>query len=95
MAVSDIVDWHNDNGAIARKDLIGINAILFLNKTNIKAATSGDVDQKIDIAMRFWEEINQIEGFGKPGAKLKTVTAQPGRSESARKAVVRFFLGKK
>jgi hypothetical protein len=73
----DIVDWHNDPGAISRKDLIAINAILFLNKTNIKGAHPAEVDRAREIALRVWEKINEIEHFGEPGAKTKTVAAQP------------------
>lgn len=73
----DIVDWHDDPGAISRKDLIAINAILFLNKTNIKGAHPADVDRVRETALRTWEKINEIEHFGEAGAKTKTVAAQP------------------
>lgn len=73
----DLVDWHADPGAIARKDVIGVNAVLFLNKTNIKGAHPADVDRARETALRVWEKINEIEFFGDPGAKTKTVAAQP------------------
>jgi hypothetical protein len=34
----DVVDWHEDEGAISRKDVIAVNAVLFLNKTNVTGA---------------------------------------------------------
>jgi DndB-like DNA-sulfur modification-associated protein len=73
----DVIDWHDDTGGISRKDLIAINAILFLNKTNIKGAHPADVERARDVAMRVWEKINGIKHFGEVGARVKTVSAQP------------------
>jgi hypothetical protein len=73
----DVVDWHSDSGGISRKDLIAINAILFLNKTNIKGAHPIDVDRGHDVALRVWEKINSIKNFGIQGARTLTVSAQP------------------
>jgi hypothetical protein len=50
---------------------------LFLNKTNIKGAHPADVERARETALRVWEKINEIENFGEPGAKTKTVAAQP------------------
>jgi DNA-sulfur modification-associated len=72
----DILDWHNDSGAISRKDLVAVNAILFLNKTNIGGATPPMVTPKVEIARRFWEAIDAIDGFGETSAKEKTIAAQ-------------------
>jgi hypothetical protein len=73
----DVTDWHNDDGGISRKDLVAVNALLFLNKTNIGGATPPMVTPKADIAYRFWETIAAIPGFGEDGAREKTVAAQP------------------
>ncbi len=73
----DVTDWHLDKGYIARKDLIGINAILFLNKTNVSGASPIEVNEKREFAKQFWEAINEIDGFGEDNAKQKTVAAQP------------------
>ncbi len=70
-------EWKEDEGVISRKDLIAVNAILFLNKTNIKGATPQKVDEASDIAVRFWEQVSQIPNFGQEKAKTKTVAAQP------------------
>jgi len=73
----DVTDWHSDTGAISRKDFVAVNAILFLNKTNIGGATPPAVTPKTAVARQFWEAINAIPGFGEEGAKEKTVAAQP------------------
>jgi hypothetical protein len=73
----DVVNWSEDQGGISRKDLIAVNAILFLNKTNISGAVPGDIEAKKPFARRFWETISAIPGFGQTGAKKHTVAAQP------------------
>jgi hypothetical protein len=73
----DVSDWQNDAGALARKDLVAVNAILFLNKTNIAGATPALVDSKQNIAFRFWQAVREIDGFGEQHSKQRTVAAQP------------------
>jgi len=73
----DIVDWESDDGSVPRKDLVSVNALLFLNKTNIAGATPPQVDEKLEVARRFWETVRDIPHIGKAGAKDKTVAAQP------------------
>ncbi len=73
----DKIDWDDDKGEMTRKDLVAINAILFLNKTNIRQAKPLEVEEKEEIATRFWKTIIQIPGFGKSGAKATTVAGQP------------------
>lgn len=73
----DIVEWEADDGAMPRKDLVSVNALLFLNKTNIAGATPPQVDEKLETARRFWETVRDIPHLGKQGAKDKTVAAQP------------------
>jgi hypothetical protein len=73
----DIVDWHDDTGALTRKDVVAVNAHLFLNKTNISGATPDDVEKRKEIALRYWGAIKEIPSFGLAGAKIKTVAAQP------------------
>jgi hypothetical protein len=86
----DVTDWHDDTGAISRKDLVAINAILFLNKTNIGGATPPLVTPKENIALRFWEAVDAIPGFGEEGAKEKTVAAQPVVLKALAKLVYDF-----
>jgi hypothetical protein len=74
---SDQKDWHADSGALSRKEITVINAVLFLNKSNIGGATPIMVTPKQDIAYRFWETVSQLPGFGEEIAKEKTVAAQP------------------
>lgn len=86
----DQADWHADDGSVSRKDLVAINAILFLNKTNIASATPPDVTPKMDIAYRFWEAVTAIPGFGEPQAREKTVAAQPVVLKALAKLVYDF-----
>lgn len=70
-------DWNNDDGALARKDIVAVNAIAFLNKGNISGATPAVVEPRMETVSRLWAAILQLDGFNKPGAKLATVAAQP------------------
>ena len=73
----EIKDWSMDSGAFVRKNLVAINAHLFLNKTNINGATPDMIDSRIPQASRFWEAVKLIPHLGQPSAKKKTVAAQP------------------
>ncbi len=86
----DMPNWHDDPGTITRKDLIAINAVLFLNKTNVRSATPADVESKEPLATRFWENVSRQSHFGKQGAKQKTVLAQPVVLKALAKLVYDF-----
>jgi hypothetical protein len=73
----DPKEWKEDEGSIALKDVVAVNAILFLNKTNIAGAVPADIANKTEVARQFWEAVSAIPGVGEPGAKTKTVAAQP------------------
>lgn len=73
----DVKEWKDDEGAITLKDAVAVNAILFLNKTNIGGALPPAVKEKVPTAKAFWEAVTAISGFGEPAAKEKTVAAQP------------------
>jgi len=90
----DIVDWHNDPGAISWKDLTAINAILFLNKTNINGAQPARVDERKELSREYWEAVNLIESFGQPQARKKTVAAQPVVLKAFAKLVYDFAFGR-
>jgi hypothetical protein len=66
-----------DEGEIALKDLVAINAVLILNKTNVRSATPPVVSSRETVAKEFWHKVVQIPGFGEEGAKKTTVAAQP------------------
>jgi len=87
-------DWAKDEGVIARKDLVAINALLFLNKTTINGATPADINAKESYGMRFWEAIAQIPNWGAAGAKKNTVAAQPAVLKSLAKLVYDFSYGR-
>ena len=90
----DIADWQNDKGDIVRKDLVGINARLILNKTNISGATPAVLAEREDTAQQFWETVVKIPNLGQPGAKTKTVAAQPVVLKAIAKLVYDFAFGK-
>jgi hypothetical protein len=73
----DVTDWAQHDGSMARKDIVAVNSILFLNRTNPKSATPLHVERLEAVAARFWERVSAIPNFGVMGAKLKTVAAQP------------------
>lgn len=91
----DIVDWDSDEGEMPRKDLVSVNALLFLNKTNIAGATPPQVEDKLTVARRFWETVRDIPHVGKPGAKDKTVAAQPVVLKALAKLAYDFAFGGK
>ena len=90
----DVTDWHDDKGYIARKDLIGINAMLFMNKTNVSGATPHDVEEKSKFGLEFWSAVNEIDGFGEDGAKQKTIAAQPVVLKALAKLAYDFGYGR-
>lgn len=91
----DIVNWNEDTGQLALKDLVAINAILFMNKTNISGAAPADVEARKDIATAFWTAVSAIPGFGSPGAKVRTVAAQPVVLKALAKLTFDFAFSKR
>jgi hypothetical protein len=90
----DVVDWKSDSGVIARKDLVAVNAMLFLNKTSVSGALPNDVESKGDLATKFWQTVCAIDGFGEDGAKQKTVAAQPVVLKAIAKLVYDYAYGR-
>jgi hypothetical protein len=90
----DVTEWAEHNGSMARKDVVAVNSILFLNKTNPKSANPMQVERMSEVATRFWEEVSAIPNFGKPGAKLKTVAAQPVVLKALAKLAYDFAVGR-
>ena len=91
----DVPDWHDDQGEITRKDLVSINARLFLNKTNISGALPAIVDPRKTIVSQFWATIKTLPNLGKPGAKMSTVAAQPVVLKAIAKLTYDYAFGKK
>ena len=91
----DVADWNNDQGAITRKDLVSINARLFLNKTNISGAAPGQVELNRELVTEYWTQVSQIPGLGFPGAKLASVAAQPVVLKALAKLTYDYGVGKK
>lgn len=87
-------DWHKDDGVISRKDLIAINALLFLNKTTINGATPSDINAKEEYGCRFWGAVAQIPYWGEPGAKRNTIAAQPVVLKALAKLAYDFGYGR-
>ncbi|HEL4298236.1 TPA: hypothetical protein UM674_002200 [Stenotrophomonas maltophilia] len=86
----EVKEWRDDEGAITLKDAVAVNAILFLNKTNIAGATPTSVKERAATAKSFWEAVKAIPGFGEVGAKEKTVSAQPVVLKAIAKLVFDF-----
>jgi hypothetical protein len=70
-------DWSEDEGKLALKDVVAINAIAFLNKGNIAGATPAVVEPREEAVQQLWAKIIEIPHFGEGLAKEKTVAAQP------------------
>jgi hypothetical protein len=87
-------DWHKDEGVISRKDLIAVNALLFLNKTTISGAAPSDIHSKEEYACRFWGAVGSIPHWGEPGAKKNTVAAQPVVLKALAKLAYDFGYGR-
>lgn len=87
---NEVKNWSDDDGSIARKDVVAVNALLFLNKTNISGATPPMVEGKTDTAYRFWTAVQAIPGFGENRAREKTVAAQPVVLKAIAKLVYDF-----
>jgi len=73
----DKLDWEKHDGSFSRKDIVAVNAILFLNKTNIKTASPAKTKALEGFADNFWKTVSDIPGFGEINAKKTTVAAQP------------------
>lgn len=96
MAAGDKVDWNSPNtGAMTRKDLVAVNSHLFLNKSNINGASAAAVDAGSEVATRFWEAVNQCDGFGDTNARDLTVLAQPVMLKALAKLTYDFAFGRK
>src|SRR5262249_12234534 len=50
-----VADWTQDPGGLTRKELVAVNAHLFMNKSNINGATPVAVDERRPMAERFWD----------------------------------------
>jgi hypothetical protein len=87
---SDVKNWEDDEGGLPRKDVVGVNALLFLNRTNISGATPPMVDGKTDLAYRFWTAVQAIPGLGEERSREKTVAAQPVVLKALAKLVYDF-----
>ena len=91
----DVTDWSKHDGSIARKDVVAVCSILFLNKTNPRSATPLHVAQMEEHARRFWMEVSRIPHFGEDQAKLHTVAAQPVVLKALAKLTYDFAKGRK
>ena len=74
---SEAKDWSEDTGALVLKDLVGVNAIAFLNKGNVAGATPAVIEPREAAIMDLWSRIVEIPNFASNRAKEKTVAAQP------------------
>ena len=77
VAEQEIKDWASDDGSLALKDIVAVNAIAFLNKGNILGATPIVIEPREELVLNLWQKITEIPDFGSHNAKEKTVAAQP------------------
>ena len=77
VAEQEIKEWANDDGSLALKDIVAVNAIAFLNKGNILGATPIIIEPREDQVLNLWQKIIEIPDFGGHNAKEKTIAAQP------------------
>lgn len=95
LASGDKVDWDDKNtGVMTRKELVAVNAHLILNKSNINSASALEVDERRDVACRFWEAVRQCDGFGETDARKRTVLAQPVMLKALAKLTFDFAFGR-
>lgn len=91
----DEVKWEEENPSISRKQLVAVNAILFLNKSNISGALPADVTEyKKQIANQFWNYVLDIPGMLDKQHKLKTTVAQPVVLKAIAKLYYDVYFGK-
>ena len=75
----------------SRSDLVGVNAIAFLNKTNVTGAIPLVVAKREDTVKSMWDAIEGIEGFGMPD---ETVVTQVVVQKAIAKLVYDFAFAK-
>lgn len=51
---------------LSRSDLVGVNAIAFLNKTNVNGAVPLVIAKREETVKSLWDAIEGVEGFGLP-----------------------------
>jgi hypothetical protein len=91
----DIKNWADDDGSLPYKDVVAINAHLFLNKSNIAGAPPLLVEARKEVARRWWEAVVAIPHLGEPLAKHKTVAAQPVVLKAIAKLAFDFAFGRR
>lgn len=74
---NEVKDWADDEGEVAMKDMVAINSLAFLNKSNASGATPAIIEPRYDVVERLWQKISNIDGFGEKRAKERTIAAQP------------------
>ncbi len=88
----DQKSW-TDSG-LTHKELVALNAVLFLNKSNINGAVSSTVDPKIETADKFWDIILTIPNISDSNSKTMTVAAQPVVLKGIAKLFFDFFFSR-
>jgi hypothetical protein len=91
----ELKNWDDDKGELPIKDVVAVNAHLFLNKTNISGATPQITESRKPVARRFWLAISAIPGFGEQDAKKRTIAAQPVVLKALAKLTFDFAFGRK
>jgi hypothetical protein len=88
---TDKVDFDDaDNGCFSMKELVAVNAHLFLNKTNVNGVTQNVFNERVELAREFWTAVTKIPNFGVKNAKHLTVASQPVMLKALAKLVFDF-----
>jgi hypothetical protein len=92
----DAANWEKDDGSLAIKDIVGVNRVLFVDRGELNLATRDGVsEEKKQLAVRFWDAVLEIEGFGQKDAKKKTTAAQPVMLKGMAKVLFDLAFGGK
>lgn len=94
VSMSDKVNWNDSGSGLTWKDLIGINALLFLNKTTVHGAKPIEVEERQEKATEYWSIIPELKGTTADDAKQQTVLAQPVVLKALAKLWFDFHFGR-
>jgi len=94
VSMSDKVNWSDPGSGLTWKDLLAINAILFLNKTTVHGAKQMEVEERKGGASAFWSMVPELKDTTAVDAKQKTVLAQPVVLKALAKLWFDFHFGR-
>lgn len=94
VSMSDKVNWNDPGSGLTWKDLLAINAILFLNKTTVHGAQPKEIEDRKEVASKYWSTIPELKDTTAEDAKQRTVLAQPVVLKAIAKLWFDFHFGR-